>query len=265
MGVASVGMAILTDHRRRFRRYPGLDGLPDFCMQFAAAFGGWIAGFGVLKGCSAVLVMANDLARESLVSRYYPLWSSLGWLLSAWLAYRLTRAVGDGVAFLLDRPTIARPTEPNSDEPTNRRAQPASTSARAVEPPKPSAAPRAKTPDDWRMRIKTAQRAKDVWAMLAVREELHAAWPEPRRRRLDRKLGRWFTKYFQRRLQRGQADRVLAELTRVAEIFANDDEFKFFGEALPTVRESVEIKAAILAEQAAEDAAKAKEPPIGDK
>jgi len=199
-----------------------------FLRDFATVAAGYIVGQGVLRFFAAFLVGLDDKPRAALIERWIPLWNAIGFFLLAWGVYR----------FLL---WLER--RPSSDAGTV-----ASVPQQSAPTDVAAAASRAAVPSDWKTQLKSLQKRKDVEALIEVQAELVKSLPRERADQLDRRLGRWYTKHFQRMMLTGRAAESASDVERVASYYAHSDEFGYFREILPVVRQCVELKQSLQEE-----------------
>jgi hypothetical protein len=219
------------------RSFPFTEGLSTFFTNLAAGAGGFLAGHAGLQLCAAILTAGRDVPRAQFVQSLGPIWNAFGLLFASWVIYYLIHLFGEWL--IRRRMDQAAPRISLGDRQTDFMEK--ATSKR------PSKSPKEKW--DWRTELRTARRNNDAAGVLAVRDRLAKTWSQDRLNDLDRRLGPWFTKFFQTALLKGKAPDVFAELQRVAEIYAHHEQYSYFIAVLPTVRQCVEIQAMVKAEQ----------------
>ena len=208
-----------------------------FRSDFAVVCAGYLAGQGILRLFIGFLIGVNDKPRAELLVRWLPFWNALGFFIAAWGVHRLI------LWFRLPRFGSTTPL-PSAVVPQAREV--------ALESPGKT----AKTIDaDWKARIKAAQKRKDVDAILDIRQSLDGVLPAARAKSVDHALGKWFTKHFQRMMLSGRAAESLPAVERVADHFAGSEEFAYFEEILPVVRQCASIVASVKEEKEADEKA----------
>jgi hypothetical protein len=206
-----------------------------FIRDFAVATAGYIAGHGVLRFFAAFLVGLNDSPRALLIERWIPLWNAVGYFLVAWGAFHFVVWIGRVGG---TRRQGAAPTTSSSEW-----------SEEGSKPLSSGTAARDELLSNWKPRLKELQKRKDVGGMLDLLDAISKALPAERSAGIDRRLGRWFTKHFQRRLLSGKAAESLEDVERVAAHYENAEEFAYFKEILPVVRQCAELKQSLREEE----------------
>lgn len=201
-----------------------------FRSDFAVVCAGFIAGHGILRFFAGFLVAVNDRPRAELLERWFPLWNSLAFFIVAWGVHRLILQF----RWPRSRALLESSLPPSPTSPTPAREVPTANESAAN--------------DDWKSRMKGAQKRKDVDAILDIRQSLTSVLPAKRVAALDRHLGKWFTRHFQRMLMSGRATDALPSVERVADHYAGSEEFAYFQEILPVVRQCATIKASVYEE-----------------
>ena len=224
----------------------------NFRRDFATVLAGYLVGHGVLRLSAGFLIGLGDAPRADLLMRWLPVWNALGWFVAAWGLYRLVLWAGElrPVFSLTTQPTQPRLSEHDTvvDERLAAKSGPSPASANsqsAAGPEKISGTP----PTAWKERIKGLQKRKDVEALLDLQTSLSQTLPRERAEQLNRRLGRWYTKHFQRVMLTGRAAESLADVERVADYYADSEEFAYFREVLPVVRQCAELKQSIQDEE----------------
>jgi hypothetical protein len=202
-----------------------------FLRDFATVSAGYIAGHGVLRFFAGFLIGLDDKPRAALIERWIPLWNAVGFFLLAWGAYHFFR-------WLEQRSSIQIPAAVSPF------AAPVPMS-NVVETPAPASKSIDNVPSEWKAELKALQRRKDVNAMVDLQSTLSKSLPRDRAEQVDRHLGRWYTKHFQRVMLSGRAAEAADDVERVADYYADSEEFGYFRQILPVVRQCAELKLSI--------------------
>jgi hypothetical protein len=200
-----------------------------FRHNFATVCAGYLVGHGILRFLAAFLVGVNDKPRAELLERWFPAWNALALFIAAWGVYHL----------ILRARFPALRTSSNQPSAANSVASPTATPTAESTPSRNG----PKVVAGWKQKIKAAQNRKDVSQIIEIRKSLDL--PAERGESLDRLLGRWFTKHFQRMMLTGRAAESAPDVELVAEYFAGSEEFAYFKEILPVVRQCAEIKKSV--------------------
>jgi len=224
----------------------------NFRRDFATVLAGYLVGHGVLRLSAGFLIGLGDGARADLLMRWLPVWNALGWFVAAWGVYRLVLWAGElrSVFSLTTQPAEQRPGEHDTvvDERLAARSGhlPESADSQATAPSEKIG---GTPPTGWKERIKGLQKRKDIEALVDLQKSLSQAMPRERAEQLNRRLGRWYTKHFQRVMLTGRAAESLADVERVADYYADSEEFAYFQEVLPVVRQCAELKQSLQDEE----------------
>jgi len=202
----------------------------QFLHDFATVSAGYIAGHGVLRLFAGFLVGLDDKPRAALIERWIPLWNAVGFFLLAWGTYHFFRwfEQRSSAQFAMSASTSATPA------PTSNVVETAAPSSKSADVPR-----------EWKSQLKALQKRRDVEAMVDLQSTLSQSLPRERAERMDRHLGRWYTKHFQRVMLSGRAAEAADDVERVAEYYADSEEFGYFRQILPVVRQCAELKQSI--------------------
>lgn len=225
-------MASSFDDESRFERRERSEFLRDFALVTSA----YIFGHGLLRFFAAFLVGLNDSPRAALVERWIPLWNSIGFFLLAWGAYH----------FIVWSGRFASTAE---RRPRTNAAQSNSVALQPAERTLPAKTPRDQPSLDWKAQLKGLQKRKDVPGILELQKSLSKSLSPERITAVDRRLGRWFTKHFQRMLMTGRAAECVDDVELVASHYADSEEFAYFREIAPVVRQCAELKQSLQEEE----------------
>ena len=211
--------------------------------DFATVCAGYLAGHGVLRLFAGILTGLGDAPRADLLWRWLPAWNALGWFIGAWGAYHLVLWARQwaGVGLI----------GPGGSTDSSAASLPDASAPSGLDRQRPSrkSAANAGPPPDWKKRLKALQKKKDVDGILDLQQEMAQTLPKERAEQLDRRLGRWFTKHFQHVMLSGRAAESLADVERVAAHYARMEEFAYFQEILPVVRQCAELKQSLQEEE----------------
>jgi hypothetical protein len=214
--------------------------------DFATVAAGYVVGHGVLRMFAGLLNGLGDGPRAELLLRWMPVWNALGIFVLAWGLYRvilwLPGWLEPGPRRLVEygpipsTPPIATPASGDRSDRSTALPESASQTTAAVDV-------------EWKPRLKALQKRRDVPAMLDLQRSLVKNWPQDRAARLDRRLGRWYTKHFQHMMLNGRVAEAASDVERVAEHYASSEEFAYFREILPVVRQCAELKQSLQEEE----------------
>lgn len=209
----------------RIERRQRRESLHDFALVASA----YIFGHGLLRFFAAFLVGINDSPRAVLVERWLPLWNSIGFFVGAWGAYHFINWSGRLAASAEMRVRKSERPRP-LDAPPKMETTPVPT--KLIET----------TADGWKERMKGLQKQRNVAGILELQKSLTKSLLRERANAIDRRLGRWFTKHFQRMLMTGRAAECVEDVELVAAHYADSEEFAYFREIVPVVRQCAELK-----------------------